>query len=212
MKRTFAVGIGALVLLSLLALHLWAGEIDTGKQFLLLATKKTSTMQKELNQAAAAGYRIIAGSRTSGTEMALLLESVAEPPNIYEYQLLATSRTGTMNKELNQAAAEGFRLLPSTLMQKKRSFGAMEIVMVLEKAPNSKEKVEYKLLATSRTGTLQTEIMEATEEGFRVVAMVSRGEHIAILERPAPLARGYSSGPSRRYLAGIGLSARSASQ
>ena len=95
MKRTFAVGIGVLVLLSLLTLHLWAGEIDTSKQFLLLATKKTSTMQKELNQAAAEGYRIIAGSRTSGTEMALLLESVAEPPNIYEYQLLATTRTGT---------------------------------------------------------------------------------------------------------------------
>jgi hypothetical protein len=162
-----------------------AGEIDLTQHYLLLATRKTSTMQKELDQAAAAGYRIIAGSRTSGTEMALLLESVATPPDTYEYFLLATTQTPTMQKELNEVAARGFRLVPSTMMQKERMFGSMEIVVIMEKPPGSPQHYEYLLLATTRTSTLQKEITEATEGGYEVVGMVSRGEHIVIMERPA---------------------------
>ncbi len=185
MKRAFSISFRSLLLIALLAFTVQAGDIDTNQQFLLLATTKTSTMQKELNQAAAAGFRILAGSRTSSDEMVLILENVTEPPDLYEYFLLATSRTGTMNKELNQAAARGFRFLPSTLMQKDRVFGATEIVLIMEKPPGAPEKYEYKLLATTRTGTLQKEMTQATEHNFYVVGMVSRGEHIAILERLA---------------------------
>ena len=105
--------------------------------YLLLATRKTSTMQKELNEAAARGFRIVAGSPTSGTEMALLLERVAQPPDTYTYQLLATTRTGTMQKELTKAALDGFRLLPQTMIAKKGLFGGAEIVVVLERSPKS---------------------------------------------------------------------------
>ena len=162
-----------------------AGELDLNYRYLLLATKKTSTMQKELSQAAAAGYRIIAGSRTSGTEMALLLESVAKPPATYEYELLATTKTSTMQKELNEAAARGFRLLPETMMQKEQMLGPLEIVMVLEKAPGSSQRYEYLLLATTLTTTMQKEITQATEGGYKVIGVVSRGEHMVILERTA---------------------------
>ena len=168
----------------LLPLATAAGELDLTQHYLLLATQKTSSMQKELSQAAAAGYRIIAGSRTSGTEMALLLESVATPPDTYEYFLLATTKTSTMQKELNQAAARGFRLLPSTMMQKEQMFGSVEIVMIMEKPPGSPQRYEYLLLATTLTSTLQKEITAATEGGYEIVGMVSRGEHMVIMERP----------------------------
>lgn len=162
-----------------------AGELEFSHRYLLLATKKTSTMQKELNQAAAAGYRIITGSRTSGTEMALLLESVAQPPDTYAYELLATTKTSTMQKELNEAARRGFRLLPETMMQKEQMLGPIEIVMVLEKAPGKAQHYEYLLQATTRTSTMQKEITQATEGGYKVVGMVSRDEHMVILERAA---------------------------
>jgi hypothetical protein len=171
--------------LACLAVPLVADELDLTQHYLLLATRKTSTMEKELNQAAAAGYRIVAGSRTSGTEMALLLESVATPPDVYEYQLLATTKTTTMQKELDEAAARGFRLLPETMMQKSQMFGPLEIVVVLEKAPGSPQHYEYLLLATTKTSTMQKEITQATEGGYQVIGMVSRDEHIVILERPA---------------------------
>jgi hypothetical protein len=161
-------------------------KLDLSQRFLLLATTKTKTMQQELNQAAAAGYRILVGSRTSSTEIALILEKVATPPNTYEYYLLATTRTSTMEKELNEQAAKGFRLLPRTMAQKEQVFGPLEILMVMEKAPGSQPHYRYRLLATTRTGTLQKEMSQAVDEGYELVGLVSRDEHIAILEKAAP--------------------------
>ena len=160
-------------------------QLDTSGRFLLLATQRTGTMEEELAEAGAAGYRIITGSPTSGTEMVLLLEKVATPPAVYEYRLLATTRTGTMQRELEEAVARGFRLLPETMMSKSARFGSDQIVVVLEKAPNSPDIYEYLLLATDRTSTMQREITTAIGNGFAVVGMASRGEHVVILERLA---------------------------
>ena len=143
-------------------------------------------MQKELNEAAAQGYVIRMGSPTSGNEMALFLERAAEAPDTYTYQLLATSRTGTMQKELAQAAEEGFRLLPRTMISKKQMIGGVEVVVVLERPPNLEKRYQYKLLATKRTGTLHKEVAQAQAEGYILVGMVSRGEHMVIMEKESP--------------------------
>ena len=47
------------------------------------------------------------------------------------------------------------------------------------------KKYDYLLLATTRTSTLQKEMSQAIDEGYEVIEMVSRGEHMVILERPA---------------------------
>src|SRR3972149_11266117 len=131
-------------------------KIAADQQYLLLATKKTSTMQEELDEVAKQGFRILVGSPTSGTEMVLLMERVATPPDTYAYQLLATTRTGTMQKELNEAASKGFRLLPRTMIAKEQAFmGGPEVVVVLERPPKAEKRYEYKLLATNLTSTLQ---------------------------------------------------------
>jgi hypothetical protein len=156
-------------------------------QYKLLATTRTSTMQKEINETAALGYRIIVGAPTSGSEMALFLSrdgSVSEP---YQYKLLATTRTGTMQKELNEIAEGGYRLIPSTMIAKKQLFGGVEIVMIMERPPRVKRAYEYKLLATTRTSTLQKEVTEAKDAGFLVVGMVSRDEHMVVMERERPI-------------------------
>ncbi len=157
------------------------GEEDL--QYKLLATTKTSTMQKELDETAAKGYRILVGSPTSGTEMAIFLSREALPENPYKYKLLATTRTGTMQKELNEAAAEGFRLLPRTMIAKAQLIAGVEIVMVLEKPPVVEKQYDYKLLATNLTSTLQKEVTEAQAAGYVIVGMVSRGEHLVIMEK-----------------------------
>ncbi len=179
--------LAALLLTGLLSATDVMGEIkvDPGQKYLLLATQKTSTMQKELAEAAGMGFRVLAGSPTSGTEMAIFLERVTEQPSVFEYLLLATTRTGTMNKELNREGAKGFRLLPSTLIAKEQMFGGVEIVALLEKEPNSTKTYEYRLLATTLTSTLQKEVGEARQAGFELVGMVSRGEHIVIMEKVA---------------------------
>ena len=184
MKRNFVLGVLATLLVAPGAARAANPDLDLSQRFLLLATTKTSTMQKELSEAAAVGYRVIGSSPTAGNEMVVILEKVATPPQTYEYQLLATSRTSTMQKELSEAAAKGFRLMPKSIIAKQQMLAGIEIVMLLEKAPASQQRYKYLLLATSRTSTMQKEMAQATDEGYEVVGMASRGEHVVIMEKP----------------------------
>ncbi len=79
----------------------------------VLATSRTSTMEKEMNQASALGFRLAAvmGGETSfgGSEVVVIMQKGQEGASgSYQYRLLATNKTSTMQKEMNQAAGEGF--------------------------------------------------------------------------------------------------------
>ncbi|MFB3921483.1 MAG: hypothetical protein ACE145_07155 [Terriglobia bacterium] len=184
MQRILLVGISLLLICGRELAR--PADLDLTQRYLLLATTKTSTMQKELDRASSAGYRIVGSSPTGGSEMVAILEKISTPPRTYQYFLLATSRTSTMQKELNEAAERGFRLMPKTIIAKEQVLGGVEIVSLMEKAPNSSQHYRYLLLATSRTSTMQKELAQAAEDGYEIIGMVSRGEHIVILEKPAP--------------------------
>jgi hypothetical protein len=165
--------------------------IDPSQRYLLLAAQRTGTMQTELDAAAAQGFRVVASSPSSDGEMVLFLERVTQPPQTYSYRLLATTRTSTMEKELNTAAAEGFRLLPMTAMAQasagRRILGGglagSEVIVVVERAPDDRQRYEYRLLATSRTATMQKEVSDAVAAKFVLVTMLSRDEHMVVMER-----------------------------
>jgi hypothetical protein len=77
----------------------------------LLATKRTSTMEKELNMAALDGFRYVPQTSIKrGDEILLLMELAPGVKQRYEYLLLATRRTSTLQKELNEASRNGFVL------------------------------------------------------------------------------------------------------
>ena len=168
-----------------------AQSIDPAQRYLLLATERTGTMQKELDSAANQGFRVLMGSPTSGSEMVLFLERTAQPPDTYAYRLLATTNVETMERELNEAAQQGFRLLPQTAISQasagRRILGGglagSEIIVVVERAPKAERRYQYKLLATSRTGTMQKEVSQHVAMGFQLVALLSRDEHMVVMER-----------------------------
>jgi hypothetical protein len=56
---------------------------------------------------------------------------------------------------------------------------------MMEKGPEGPGQAQYQVLATERTGTLQKEISQASINGYTLIALASRGEHVAILERGA---------------------------
>ena len=184
MKSLKGITVG-LIGIMLLSLPLSAGDtvIAPADKFVLLATSKTATMQKELDAAAEKGFRIVMGSGLTGNEIAMMMERIPEGSEKYAYRLVATTRTGSMQKEIESAAREGFRVQPRTLTSKTGML-SQEIVVIMEKDPNLKgREYEYKLLATSLTGTLQKEMTEAAKEGYALVAFGTRGEHLAIMER-----------------------------
>ena len=134
-------------------------------------------MQKELNEAADAGYRFEATmggeSAFGGSEVIVIMSKDRTAPSSarYVYKLLATNKTSTMQQELQEAGGEGFHYKGQTVF--KTSFGGQEVVVILEadRQAASKKRYEYKLLATSKTSTMQKELQEAGDAGFVFVGM-----------------------------------------
>ena len=161
----------------------------------VLATNKTSTMQKELQEAGEGGFRFVAvmGGETAlgGNEVVALLEKVENDTARYEYRVLATSRTSTLQKELQQAADAGWLAVGQTVFES--MFGGKETAAILERNSEqpSRLRYEYKLIATSKTSTLAKELQDATEQGFRAVGLtvgktaVGGNELVAVTRRPA---------------------------
>ncbi len=84
----------------------------------------------------------------------------------YEYKVLATNKTSTMEKELNESGDRGFRF--AAVMGGETTFGGSEVVVIMQKEKGREVgRFQYKLLATSRTSTMQKEIQEASDQGFR---------------------------------------------
>jgi len=139
----------------------------------VLATSKTSTMQKELQAAGDAGYRFVAvmGGETAigGNEVVVLVEKASDDENTYTYRLLATSKTSTLQKELQDAADAGFYAVGQTVFES--MFGGEETVVIIQKSSGDpiKARYEYKLVATSKTSTLEKELKELADRGFRAI-------------------------------------------
>jgi hypothetical protein len=163
-------------------------------EYRLLATNKTSTMQKEMNHAADAGFRYsgVMGGETAfgGSEVVVVMhkDPANEERERFQYRLLATSKTSTMQKEMQEAGDAGYEYQGQTVFSS--TFGGREVVVILERDREAEKLAwEYKLLATSKTATMQKELSEAGEAGFAfvgvTVASTSLGgkEVVSILRR-----------------------------
>jgi hypothetical protein len=97
-------------------------------EYRLVAATKRTTLQREISDAAEAGYRIVPRAVTGkGDEVVVLMEKGAEGPATTQYQVLATERTGTLQKEISEASANGYTLVVLA--------GRGKHVAILERAP-----------------------------------------------------------------------------
>lgn len=139
----------------------------------VLATNRTSTMEKELNEAAEAGFQfsaVMGGETAVGGNEAVVVMTKGKGSGRFAYRLLATNRTSTMEKELQEAADAGFDYRGQTVF--KSTFGGEEVVCILERDKDAPvRKTEYRLLATSRTSTLEKELKEIGSAGFEVLGL-----------------------------------------
>jgi hypothetical protein len=113
-----------------------SSSADNDSSYKLLATTKTSTMQKELQEWADAGYeyldQTVFDSAFGGKEVVVILERRGvKPSSISQYRLLATTKTSTMEKELNDAGKDGFVLVGFTVGE--TAIGGQEVVAILRK-------------------------------------------------------------------------------
>ena len=150
-----------------------AAAQEEGTGYRVLATNKTSTMQKEMQLAAETGHRFVAvmGGETSfgGNEVVVLMQRTPGAKR-YDYRLLATSKTSTLQRELQEASEAGFEYVGQTVFES--TFGGQEVSILLERDPSSpRAKYEYKLVATKKTSTLQKELQEVGAQGYQALGM-----------------------------------------
>ncbi|MDX2150648.1 MAG: hypothetical protein SFV54_07930 [Bryobacteraceae bacterium] len=138
----------------------------------LLATTKTSTMEKELNDAAEAGFvfsGVMGGEAAFGGKEVIVIMTKAlggeAAKGTLRYKLLATNKTSTLEKEMREAGEQGFDYRGQTVFES--LFGGREVAVIMERDPSKGElRYDYKLLATSKTSTMQKELREAGEAGY----------------------------------------------
>lgn len=124
-----------------------------------------------------------------GADRALLAQE--HPLAEIDYLLLATNKTSTMQKEMQEAAEAGYGF--AGLMGGNTSFGGSEVVVVMQRLPGSTPRFAYRLLATSKTSTMQKELQEAGEAGFSYLdqtvfeSAFGGKEAVVILERDKDL-------------------------
>ena len=152
-------------------------------------------MEKEMQEAADQGYVFagVMGGETSfgGNEVVVVMKrSTTDRTPRYDYRLLATTRTSTMQREIQNAGNAGYTYKGQTVFT--TTFGGDEAVVILER-DNEQQTVtpyEYRLLATKRPSTMQEELSEAGRAGFEFVGVpvssttFGGDEVVAILKRP----------------------------
>ena len=165
--------LSALCLTAVLALPAVTFAQSKPVEYRVLATSRTSTMEKEMNQAADSGFRfqVVTGGETAvgGKETVAVMSRGAEGGR-YRYKLLATSRTSTMEKEMQQMADDGFEYRGQAVFES--LIGGKEVVAVMElDRDHPATGWQYRLLATSRTGTMQKELNELGDVGYQIVGL-----------------------------------------
>jgi len=149
---------------------------DASLDYRILATSKTSTMEKELNDAAADGYRFskaMGGKSANGGQevvVAMVKDLNDSGWEIRQYRLLAATRTSTMQKEMQRAAGDGYEYAGQTVFE--TAFGGREVVVIMELDPaRTGSHSSYRLLATTKTSTMQKELQKAGAQGYVLMGL-----------------------------------------
>jgi hypothetical protein len=144
-------------------------------------------MKGRINGALRLGGAIFALSLT------LVMTVFGQQPALGEYRFLATSDANRLEKDLNEAAREGFRLrfLSDT-------FADSQMGVLLWRSspvPNNPThpQFEYKVLGARKVSTMRKELEEAVTQGYELRGLTANAsifaftvsETVAVLERPA---------------------------
>jgi hypothetical protein len=158
------------LLAALLSASCWAADVY---EYRVLATNKTSTMEKEMNEAAGAGFvfsHVMGGDTAMGGKEVVTVMVKNPGTEKKRYKLLATSKTSTMQKEMQAMGDEGFEMRGQTVFES--TFGGREVAVIMElDSTKPPQRIEFRLLATSKTSTMQKELSEAGKEGFDLTGL-----------------------------------------
>jgi hypothetical protein len=176
---------------TLLVLERVQGQTTGQNEYIFLNTKKESTLEKEMDANVSQGYLPLGFARTednsvkqkmfgvmagSPYELTLILARNREKPasamGAREYKVLTTMRRGTMEKEMNQMAKEGYRF----------HYSSVGSITIMARDPKEKTaQYEYKILGTNRVETMEKEMNELSAAGYAYRATSTGGGGLATI-------------------------------
>ena len=162
-----------------------------GEPFRFL-TASTSTLETELNKAAAQGYvfaAMIGGKLPGGDEVVVVMSRrSAGEARTARYKVLAADDIPTMQRELDAMGAFGFRYRGQSIAG--TSFGGLEAVVILERdAADRDAQYDYQVVAATGISTRKQEMNELSHMGFEVEGLtvsktaLGSNEVVTILSR-----------------------------
>lgn len=137
----------------------------------IIATARTSALLKDVQEAAAAGFRVVGSG--FGHMTILMARQGEQKPLPVEYRLAAMIIVRTLVKELNAAGAEGFRVVAI-------SENGPEGVFILERQPDAPQRFMYEVLILKEP-TANQALTDAEADGYRILRLFS---DVIVLERP----------------------------
>jgi hypothetical protein len=158
-------------------------------RYLVLGARRGSTIQKELDDGAARGYRVVAGSATYGgseslylsQEMVFVMEKAPAGTSIYQPLYVEALSAGELEGKLRLAAALGFRAIGRTFALQGDSIPCV----VMEKGAEPSPYYEYSVVASLwKKSTVRKKVTQAVQQGFYPVGMDFQTESMVLLERP----------------------------
>lgn len=149
---------------------------------LSMDAKKWSEGESRLADDSAAGYRVMGLALTGSFTADLNMEKFASPPSVYQYRWIHMRLATHLEKDVEKAAAEGYRASPYTLA----TLGPY-LTVVMEKSPEpSAIRYHYRVAETVRVSNAQKDIEARQREGYAVVDEAEFGGiHIVLFEKPA---------------------------
>src|ERR1700686_5510476 len=154
----------------------------TDRTTLAINAKNWSESQQKLDQEAAAGYCVVGFSLTGSSTAELELEKSAAPPDVCQYRLVHIRLATHLQKEINQATADGFHASPHTLA----TLGPY--LTVLMQKPPAASTVRYQYLVTEplRMSSAQKDTETHQREGYTLLDETELGGiHILLFEKVA---------------------------
>jgi hypothetical protein len=149
-----------------------AAPAETGaRDYRIIATARTSTLQKELAEAAAAGFHVVGSG--FGYMTFVMARGPGSTPEPAEYRVIAMIRVATAARELEEAGNEGYQIAAM-------SENGPEVVFVLHRQAGVPDpKASYQLVRLQEATA--SAVLTAAEAGnYRIAGLLN---DFVLLER-----------------------------
>ena len=138
--------------------------------YTILITNRVSSMLKDMNEKARAGYRLRDVGFAANAHR-VILQQEPNPKGVYEYESISFGDKELVRK-IEENGKRGFRLCPRTLTTD----------LLMEKSPGSDLQYHYAIVSGESLTKVFAKIDDEKQQGFRLLGLVGGGIFLEKIE------------------------------